>query len=69
MSNKQHVINTIADSQDGGRLSVNHDDWSTFILNRIDDNTNNEDEVDVETLIQDFKYMINQLEMAIKSLQ
>lgn len=57
----------VADTQEGGKLSVNHDDYSTFILNRIEDNAEG-DQVDTDSLASDFKYMISQLQAALKAL-
>lgn len=64
---KQHIIDIVADSQEGGRLNPNCE-YSAFMLLKIDHNTQN-DEVNVETLVEDLNYMINQLQAAVKALE
>jgi len=67
VSNIENIIAIIADSQDGSKLTPN-DEYSEFILLKIQHNTQNE-LVNVENLIQDFNYMINQLQSAVQVLE
>lgn len=67
----KNVIAAIAETQDGNCLKEGND-FSDFILNRIYANNLNppmEGFIEVEDLITDFKYMINQLQNAIKPLE
>jgi len=64
---KLAVIEALADTQDGKTLEKN-DDFSRFINCRIDRNTQN-GLVDVEDLESDFRYMISQLENALKPIK
>lgn len=71
-NSKKAVIDAIAETQDGHLKSLGDmDDFSQFILNRIDFNCDNSGLpfVDVESLATDFKYMINQLKSALKPLE
>lgn len=63
-----NITDLIAKTQDGNVLKATDDDFSHFILQRIDSNTQ-DDLVDVETLIEDFNYMINQLQQALVPLK
>lgn len=65
--NIENTTAIIADSQDGGKLNPN-DEYSAFILLKIEHNTQN-GVVNVENLIQDFNYMINQLQSAVQILE
>ena len=69
-NSKQSVISAIAETQDGKQLK-GVDDFSKFILARIDANSTSNDSpaVEVSDLITDFKYMISQLSNALKPLQ
>ena len=67
-NNLVNVTATIANSQDGKKLRTENDEYSAFILAKIDEHLH-DDKVDVETLISDFNYMVNQLKAAIKALE
>ena len=64
---KERITNIVANSQEGGTLNPNCE-YSAFMLLKIDHNTQ-DDEVNVETLVEDFNYMINQLQAAVKALE
>lgn len=68
---KNRVIEEIGKTQDGKSIVKDSDDFSKFILSRIEFNTYDEEPgiqgwVNIEDLLCDFKYMINQLRAAIK---
>lgn len=65
--NKQNITDIVAGSQEGGKLNPK-DEYSAFMLLKIDHNTQ-EDVVNVETLVEDFNYMINQLQAAVRALE
>lgn len=64
---KQEIINIVGASQDGGKL-LEKDEYSAFMLLKINHNTEN-DVVNVEALVEDFNYMINQLKAAATVLE
>ncbi len=70
---REDITKLIAQSQDGRALNPN-DSFSEFILERISQNTEGDSDdpasqiVNVETLIEDFNYMINQLQRALVPL-
>lgn len=69
IKSKEDVSNIIAQSQDGKRLKPENDDYSAFMLSKIDEHTNDSNETDTEAIISDFNYMINQLKAAVSALE
>lgn len=65
--NKQKIIDIVAATQDGGKLNPK-DEYSSFILLKIEHNTQ-DDVVDVENVVSDFRYMISQLQAAVNALE
>lgn len=56
-------------SQDGNKpIETSVSKWDCFLNEVVDDNTDANDLVDVENVIGDYNYMINQLQKAINSL-
>lgn len=65
---RQTVIDAIAKTQDGGRLT-RKDHYSSFILDSIEDNNMISDEINIQGVASNFKYMIDQLKKALVPLE
>lgn len=66
---KANITNLIAQSQDGKKLNSENDEYSAFILSKIDEHTDENGVTSPENIISDFKYMINQLKSAVIALE
>lgn len=65
---RQTVIDAIAKTQDGGALT-RKDEYSSFMLNSIEDNNMISDEINIEGVVSNFRYMIDQLKKALVPLE
>lgn len=65
---KENVLEVIGKSQDGGKLYPEKDDYSTFMVAKVDEHTNEFGNTNTDDVISDFNYMINQLKAAVTAL-
>lgn len=66
---REVVINLINKTQDGGSITNQGDQYSKFLLECVDDNTNNEGLVDLDQVQSDISYGISEFKKALSAVE